>query len=272
MKRGNWIWSWLALFVVPLSCGDDGQSGVSSSSIRAIDVISSVTAPGLRIEIDWMAGHEPSASALDQLRGEVDVLVAGGYLDKPSGVSLVLDDEIEIADDPDRVWTFEELDAVLREYAGSDVSGDDVVIHVLYANGGYEADGVASFVLGFAYAGNRMVMMADSIETSCEAKLLDVLTPGVADALCDRTESNIFLHELGHLFGLVNNGTGMVEPHQDEENGAHDSNEECLMYYLNERSTIVDLIAESLINNGDGLIRFDQDCLDDMAAAIAAVQ
>jgi predicted Zn-dependent protease len=39
------------------------------------------------------------------------------------------------------------------------------------------------------------------------------------------------LQHVGHLLGLVNQGSPMLSPHKDPDNGAHCSNTNCLMYY-----------------------------------------
>lgn len=50
-------------------------------------------------------------------------------------------------------------------------------------------------------------------------------------------EQSTLVHELGHALGFVNNGVPMAVSHQDSEHGAHTSNPDCVMYWLNEGVT-----------------------------------
>lgn len=57
------------------------------------------------------------------------------------------------------------------------------------------------------------------------------------------------MHELGHAIGLVNNGIPMSSPHQDAEHGAHTTNNECVMYWLNEGpSGLRDFVAQYIVS------------------------
>ncbi len=58
------------------------------------------------------------------------------------------------------------------------------------------------------------------------------------DAVKKFVEQSTIVHELGHAFGLVNNGIPMVEDHQDIIHGAHTTNIDCVMYYQNEGTDI----------------------------------
>ncbi|WP_246031949.1 hypothetical protein [Leptospira fluminis] len=44
-------------------------------------------------------------------------------------------------------------------------------------------------------------------------------------------EQSTVVHELGHAFGLVNNGIPLASGHQDSSHGAHCTNIKCTMYY-----------------------------------------
>lgn len=47
-------------------------------------------------------------------------------------------------------------------------------------------------------------------------------------------EQTTLVHEMGHALGFVNNGVPMAVDHQDREHGAHTTNQDCVMYWLNE--------------------------------------
>ncbi|MDB5278839.1 MAG: hypothetical protein JWR61_3794 [Ferruginibacter sp.] len=72
-----------------------------------------------------------------------------------------------------------------------------------------------------------------------------------------RLLSTVLQHEMGHLLGLVNQGSPMQSPHRDTDNGAHCSNTNCLMYYGIETN------AGSMNNPVPPL---DDNCINDLKA------
>lgn len=67
-------------------------------------------------------------------------------------------------------------------------------------------------------------------------------------------EQTTIVHELGHALGFVNNGVPMVANHQDVEHGAHTTNTEGVMYWLNENSDGIGDIIQSNLNNSEILL------------------
>lgn len=75
-------------------------------------------------------------------------------------------------------------------------------------------------------------------------------------------EQATLVHEMGHALGLVNNGVTMTTSHQDSSHGAHCSNSNCTMYYLNEGKS--DLIAFAVqVNTTGNVVMFGSECLND---------
>lgn len=249
-----------------------GYTGTTGTSTGApfqhgpVDLITDRNWPGLRVRIDYVEGHGPDPDALDEMRTELDALVASGHIVKPAGIELVLDDALP-AGDPGAVYTFEQLNYTLGVNAGPNEEGDFVIIHALWTDGSYETDGDGGLTLGFAYGSNRLVMLADNIERGCDTFLNGPLGLGMGQRVCEVTEATVGMHELGHLFGLVNNGLDMQVDHQDEEHGRHDDNEDCLMYWAVEGSTAFEAVAAGSGLGGPEVKQFDAECLADMMAA-----
>jgi predicted Zn-dependent protease len=82
-------------------------------------------------------------------------------------------------------------------------------------------------------------------------------------------EQTTLVHELGHALGLVNNGITLTSTHHDAEHGAHCSNRDCIMYYLNESASGIEGFVGGLLG-GDAPIVFGAECLQDVDAAAAA--
>ena len=80
-------------------------------------------------------------------------------------------------------------------------------------------------------------------------------------------EQSTLVHEFGHAMGLVNNGLPLTSDHHDEENGAHCTNRDCVMFFLNEG--IVDLrnYLEQRITTGNEIL-YQPECLDDIREGI----
>jgi hypothetical protein len=72
------------------------------------------------------------------------------------------------------------------------------------------------------------------------------------------------VHEIGHALGLVNDGVDMVADHHDVQNGKHCTNQDCVMYWLNEgASDMTSFVTGGLFGGSEPPIVFGQKCLDD---------
>lgn len=226
--------------------GEMGDNLSSYAGDYAFDLIRDDDFTSLLVEIDYVAGRAPSQGALDALDDALQT-----YLDKPDGVSIVVDDEIPAQGAP--AWTYEtaqDLEITWRDNY-RDASTGEAVVYFLYLDGHSDEDDANGRVLGYAYHGSSIVMFKDG--------LLGTQGP---PRVREMVEPTVIVHELGHLLGLVNNGIPMLDPHQDAAHGAHDDNPDCLMYWLVGTDKVSDLIH-------DGPPVFDAECEADLAAARA---
>jgi hypothetical protein len=251
------------------ACSPSTRQPDAPPAADVFDIVTAAEKTALVFEVDSVVGRGPDDGVTAKVSAQLDALIGGGYLDKPAGATFTDDEELPALGDPERVWTFAELDALAASHRSLRVAADTAVIHVVYVDGRYEDDGGSSMVLGFAWGGDSIVMLKDNIERACrDDGAVGLLAPGLADTVCRTTEYTVLLHEIGHLMGLVNNGAPMQSEHQDTEHGAHDVNEDCLMYWLNDQSSVVDAIAERIgRGEDDDAIPFDDACLADLRAA-----
>lgn len=257
----------LALTAQLIACGDDGTGGGGGDgggadaraepASRVEGYIRSDTYSSLELEIDVVPGFEPRTQV------EAD-LVAGlePLLDKPGGISAVRDGTLT-SRGGDHGWTDAELQAYANETFDLEVGDDTTKIHVMFVDGHHDRDTDSGKILGVAWANQHLVMFKQTIEDVCAAPAIPAL---IRERVCAGAELSIWTHEIGHVIGLVNTGLPMVADHQDDEHGAHDSNDDCVMYWAYEGEAVVDLLTDRITNGGDESVGFDQACLDDIAA------
>ncbi len=75
-------------------------------------------------------------------------------------------------------------------------------------------------------------------------------------------EQSTIVHEMGHAFGLVNNGVPMTTSHQDSAHGAHCTNQDCVMYYLNEGAGDLKTFVQNYLISGQ-TVMYGSECLND---------
>lgn len=253
-------------FVVVVVCVAAACEGVLPPDLGGAfgpkDFVSDADFVDLRVEVDAVEGKDGAPGVYDRLQTQLDGLKEEGALEKD--VVVFEDDDTGVAalGDEDTVHTFAELAAAHGDLIDVDAEDGEALMHLLWVDGRYEDDDGDSLILGFAYGGDRIIMLQDNIQRACR----DSIVPGIEEALCERTTTTVLLHEMGHLFGLVNNGAEMQRDHQDEAHGNHDDDEDCIMFFSAETSTVSDLIADRIGAGGDDDFAFDDDCLDDLRA------
>jgi hypothetical protein len=89
-----------------------------------------------------------------------------------------------------------------------------------------------------------------------------VISTGASPTLVKYVEQTTLVHEFGHAMGLVNNGVPLSTNHQDTAHGHHCSNNDCVMYWLNEGASDLMGFVQKYMSTGDPVM-FGQECLDD---------
>lgn len=233
------------------------EGDLSHSGLSYTDLVTSEPYDTLRIVVHRAPGEAPSDGAAARVLRELERLRALGALGKPGGVEL-LDGAVVPLDGTEH--TAEALDRALVEHAWPPTNGDAAVVNVLYADGHYAGDGESQAILGYAYGGGYLVMLPDSIDHTCHEGL-----GSLTEEACEAVEAMVLLHELGHLFGLVDNGVPMVRDHVDRANGHHDRSEDCVMYWSIARPGVLAALAQAWLTGTD-MNGFDRDCVDDLLA------
>jgi hypothetical protein len=119
-------------------------------------------------------------------------------------------------------------------------------MYILYANGKPERSGP----IGIAYSGASVIIYIQEIR--------GIATPVVG---AEGIEKATVIHEVGHLFALVNQTYKSPRNHEDPQHKGHSSNTESVMYYAVESIGVVGLLG----GRTEPPNSFDKDDLADLA-------
>ncbi len=192
------------------------------------------------IEIDYVVGHRPSASAVNLLKDRM------GELANKDNIDVVIDDELA---ETNRNWNIQALLDFKRQHQDLKTKGSEIVTWVAYVDGQWHSDDSNSRTIGVALSDHETVaIMRETIESS------DFLLVSETDV-----ERTVLVHEFGHIIGLVDNGIPMQTPHSD--GGSHSDNQDSVMW------AGVENALDYQIFRGDPPTTFDANDKADVCAA-----
>lgn len=118
-------------------------------------------------------------------------------------------------------WTIDDVINLYKTNHTLSASTTSAVFYIYFVNGNSSS---SNGIIGFSINTTPVIaIFKDVIKNS-----------GRTEAVQKFVEQATIVHELGHAFGLVNNGIPLNSLHQDTAHGAHTKNEDCVMYWLNE--------------------------------------
>lgn len=213
-----------------------------NSRISASDFLSDETFTKLIVEVDYMEGYEPNAAALDSLE-----IFLESRLNKNTITVLPA---TEIPAEGRNAYTANEVRNLEGLYRNtfSDATENTLSAYLIILDGAFEQNNV----VGTTYFYNSNAFFGP---------VLEQLSSGVDLPEETMIQASVFMHEFGHLLGLVNTSdTNMQTNHIDPDNGSHCDDKTCLMYYALERPTLVNQFVQ------DGIPSLDQNCVVDLQA------
>ena len=213
----------------------DRAPGASARDLLTADAFDS-----LLVQVQYVQGFAPTAAGLQYLE---DFLEA--RLNKPGGVTIQIG--VPLPSPGRATHTTAQVRAMQDQYRSAYTEGRKLALHLLYLDG--EFDGAPN-VLGIAYGNTSMAIFAETIAGN---------TGGLGQPSFATVEGTVAQHEVGHLLGLVDNGTPMQSEHRDEGNGNHCDDPDCLMHFAVRTTDFI----QNLLN---GMPTLDPDCLADLAA------
>ena len=195
-------------------------------------------------QIDVVDGAMPAQEAVDALLESINLLC-----NKPGGIEVSFpDDTIPSSEASNPEYSLDQINELELTWRNNYRQEDTAVLYFLYVDGHSDYDSDDTSVVGYAYHGASMAVFMGTVNGYPAQRVRNDLVKTVT------------VHEFGHLIGLVDNGADMVEDHHDPDHEPHCENEDCMMYWLNNYSGLIDILDETIPP-------FDDDCLADVAAA-----
>lgn len=213
--------------------------------MAASDFLADSNFTELVVEVDYMEGYAPNTEALESLESFLNQRLNKATV-------TILDPTVVPSGNQDSYSAddIRNLEGEYRDEITETTEDTQLSAYMLIVDGTFTQNSV----MGIAYYNTSSAFFGAAY---------DEASGGLGQTSRFLIEAVSYRHEFGHLFGLVNllgSGTEMQQDHQDEENGHHCDNDQCLMYYAMETT---DLFGQF---TGDEIPPLDQNCLDDLQA------
>jgi len=228
------------------ACKKDNSTAPNSPATNAVtpkDFLSQEKYNKLQIEVQFVYGYKPTPTAIENLKSFLQQ-----RLNKPAGIEVIY---TTIEPSNKTIYTVDDLREIEKNNRTLKNNGSTISAYILFLDGDYAQNSENVKTFGLAYGASSMAIFEKTIRE---------FSGGLGQPAISTVESAVSQHEFCHIMGLVNNGTGLTNSHQDEIHGKHCSNSGCLMYYATETS---DIIANLL---GNPIPSLDQNCINDLKA------
>lgn len=222
-KSGFYFLAWCLIFLN--SCSKNSDNGPETLTVdktanllatgdSANDILSNDNFDKLLIEIDYVEGFRPTDVAITNFVDfflklytfKEDVEFVYNELPSPDEQALTLSEIVELENKNRTIYN----------------TGSTLAIYIYFTDAPSEEDDEDKglITLGSVYRNTSMIVHEVTV------RKLASKSPFITDADVETATIN---HEFGHLFGLVNLGTAMVNPHEDTDTANHCDQEGCLM-------------------------------------------
>lgn len=224
---------------------DDSNNSSANQSVGSFAnaYLSDNRYTSLDIEVLYEAGMPTETGSMDSVKAFLQK-----RLNKKGGINIYLK---EIPDQQQSTYQLEKIKQIEKTYRTVKNNINTLSASYFYAKGSYANDNNQNKTIGIAYGSSSIVIFAETIQK---------MSGGFGQASTATVEQSVMKHEFGHLLGLVNVGTPMVNNHQDSAHGKHCNNDNCLMYWTIENGDFI----SNLI--GSSPLQLDANCITDLRA------
>ncbi len=242
--------------------GSAGDAGTTDSPASVQGTVFDPAIANVVIEIDYEHGQEPYTGPIlgfgdtfDTVTTNIDRLFAHH---KNLSIPRVLGDMEDIGDVPDEEITADDILALAAAHRSQHDTASTKSYYLIFLSGHFaDGTGVQSGVIGVSIGNTGVIAMFKDVVRSTAV----IGVPNVERYV----EQSTMTHELGHGVGLVDNGVHMTTNHRDAPHGAHCTNDQCTMYWLNEGAADAAKFAQKKVLSGTSIL-FGKECLDDVDA------
>ncbi|WP_374033975.1 hypothetical protein ACES2I_15360 [Bdellovibrio bacteriovorus] len=141
-------------------------------------------------------------------------------------------------------WTGIDIVNLHKQYHSQLPTSAESRFYLYFLDGNYSTgSGPETGVIGVSLGGTPIIAIFKDVVRSSGANPNGIVPKYV--------EQSTLVHEMGHALGFVNNGVPMVTAHQDTAHGAHSTNSDCVMYWLNEGASDLSNFLQNYISSGD---------------------
>jgi hypothetical protein len=252
------------LFLFFAGCSGDGGNSSSSeqSSQELVTDISALYSTVSQINVNVF--YEPDAEPYEGntqngyaywsiLEANIAALFESRSLIPDIYVPRTVREMTEIPDQNKTSWTAQDVFDLARSFISGYSSSPRACFYVFFVNGYLSEDGKNdTSVIGASISGTPVIAVFKDV----------VKSMGASPTLVKYVEQTTLVHEFGHAMGLVNNGVPLTSRHQDTAHGHHCSNNDCVMYWLNEGLSDLMAFVQRYMATNDPVM-FGQECLGD---------
>lgn len=223
--------------------GNNGNANLRNTGASAEELLRSTNFDRLEVELIYVNGIRPEPTSLNNLRNFLQQ-----RLNKPAGISFV---ERNITDNTGENYTIEEVRALEDANRTSFSRDNTIAVSIIFVDKPSNRDEGNSIVLGTAYRNTSLVVYQSTIER---------FSGGIGQPSRVTLESTVNNHEFGHLMGLVNLGTPLQSPHEDDSSEHHCDVDGCLMFFEINGGNVLNMM------NMSSIPELDSQCLADLRA------
>lgn len=215
----------------------------------------------LFIEVVYEEGAEPYINSGNANHWDfTDINISALFAGRNKPINVIIPKQLTqmkpILNQGKSSYTIDEIREIANNHQNIMSDEDRSVIFLLFLDGYINRDGEEKTnVLGVSL-GNFVIAVFKPVIENISGSILSNPRPSIEQAT--------IVHEIGHAIGLVNAGVDMVEDHHDVQNGKHCTNQDCVMFWLNEgASDMTSFVTSGLFGGNDTPIVFGQECLND---------
>ena len=254
--RNNYVQIFLGLYItcVFLACSS------AEDVPRCYDYIRGQTYSNLTIELDTVPSFAPSVTIRSQVESSL-----GEVLEKSGGVTVDADNFLDSVGS-NHIWTNASLLSLAESNYNLEVPANTIKMHTLFVDGAYVSDTNASKTLVLKLNEIHLVVFIETIETACTGGINKALPQVDRENLCTLLTAGTWLHGLGRLLGLVNDGLPMVGNHEDLTHKGYSANENSVMHKSFESLPLMERYRDRVLAGNLDVISFDNACIADINA------